>query len=316
MTNNALIDNLINNIETVILGKKSEIKNLTKGILANGHILIEDMPGVGKTMLVKALCKSLNLKFSRIQFTPDILPTDITGVSIFNPASREFEFKSGPIFSNIILADEINRATPKTQSALLECMEEKQISEGNITYKLKAPFLVLATQNPIEHEGTFPLPEAQLDRFIMKVNIGYPSYDAEVNILKTYRASIPLNSINPICSLDQLLHLQSLVQEVALHDDIYDFIISIISATRNNDFIEVGSSVRGSLALMKLVQAEAFLDGRNYAIPEDVLKNVVPALSHRIKLSTHSVAKGYSSESVLKELLTTIKVPHINSVRR
>lgn len=316
MTNNVLIDNLINNIETVIIGKRSEIKNLTKGILANGHILIEDMPGVGKTMLVKALCKSLNLKFSRIQFTPDILPTDITGVSIFNPNSREFEFKHGPIFSNVILADEINRATPKTQSALLESMEEKQISEGNVTYKLKAPFIVLATQNPIEHEGTFPLPEAQLDRFIMKINIGYPSYDSEVNILKTYRRSAPLNSISPVCSLDDLTHLQSLVQEVNLHDDIYDFIISIISATRNNNYIEVGSSVRGSLALMKLVQAEAFLDGRNYVIPEDVIKNVVPALSHRIKLSAHSIAKGYNSETILKEMLNTIKVPHINFVRR
>ena len=207
-----LVDKIAYNIEKVILGKRLEIYNILKGILANGHILIEDVPGVGKTTLIKALAKSLNLSYSRIQFTPDLLPSDIIGVSIYSQKTMEFEFKKGPIFSNIILADEINRTSPKTQSALLEVMEEKQISEGGITYKLKEPFLVLATENPIEYEGTFSLPEAQLDRFMIKVNIGYPHSEAEVDILDLYRQSNPIEELEPVATDEDILYLQKKVK--------------------------------------------------------------------------------------------------------
>lgn len=306
-----LVDRIAHNIETVILGKKYEIYNILKGILANGHILIEDVPGVGKTMLIKTLAKSLNLSYSRIQFTPDLLPSDIIGVSIYNQKTMEFEFKKGPVFSNIVLADEINRTSPKTQSALLEVMEEKQISEGTITYKLQEPFLVLATENPIEYEGTFPLPEAQLDRFMIKVNIGYPHLEAEVDILNLYRQNNPIENLKPVATAEDVLYLQKTVRAVHVAKELNEYIVRIISATRHNSFVVLGGSIRASLSLQRVAQATALINGRDYVIPEDIKENVVIVLSHRITLSSSARANNYTSEQVILDILRTIQVPKV-----
>jgi len=312
MTNEVeLIHKIADNIEKVILGKRHEIYNILKGILANGHILIEDVPGVGKTTLIKALAKSLNLSYNRIQFTPDLLPSDIIGVSIYNQKIMEFEYKKGPIFSNIVLADEINRTSPKTQSALLEAMEEKQISEGGITYKLKEPFLVLATENPIEYEGTFSLPEAQLDRFMIKVSVGYPHSEAEVDILDLYRQGNPIEELQPVATQDDIIYLQNKVRGIHVEKQLNEYIVKIVNATRHNSFILLGGSIRASLALQRVAQATALINGRDYIIPEDIRENVMIVLSHRITLTSSARANNYSTQQVISDILRTIQVPKV-----
>ena len=306
-----LVNRIISNIEKVIIGKKYEMKNILKGIIASGHILIEDVPGVGKTTIVKALAKSLNLSYSRIQFTPDLLPSDITGISIYNQKTMEFEFRKGPIFANIILADEINRTSPKTQSALLEVMEEDQVSEGNNTYKLQQPFFVLATQNPIEHEGTFVLPAAQVDRFMIKVKIGYPDIENECRILELYRNEEPLENLNSVVDKDEILMLQKKVREVYVVKEINEYIVNIANATRNDKNIILGVSPRGALALLRISQANALINERNYVIPEDVKENVLLTLSHRIIISSLARANNYNNDDVISEIISKIFIPRV-----
>jgi len=304
-----LIKKISDNVEKVIMGKQKEIMQLLKGIIAGGHILIEDVPGVGKTTLVKALCKSLNLSFSRIQFTPDLLPSDITGVSIYNPKNGVFEFKKGPVFSNIVLADEINRTSPKTQSALLEVMEENQISEGINTYLLKKPFIVLATQNPIEYEGTFNLPEAQLDRFMMKIRIGYADRATESEILQKYRQVEPLSQIESVASEADIIMLQEKVKNIKASKAITDYIVNIIDNTRNNKYILLGASTRGALSLLRIAQTSALVVGRDYVTPDDVKNNAVAVLSHRIKVSSAGRASGLSSDNIISDIIEKVNVP-------
>lgn len=311
MESEKFIKNIVYNINNVIIGKEYEIFNILKGIIAGGHILIEDVPGVGKTTLVKALAKSFNLNYNRIQFTPDLLPSDILGISIYNQKVHEFEFIKGPIFSNILLADEINRTSPKTQSALLEVMEEKQVSEGRETYKLSEPFIVLATQNPIEYEGTFIMPEAQLDRFMIKLHIGYPEKSYEEKMLKIYRNENPIEKINVIGSREELLELQKICKEIYVSDDINTYIVNLSEATRNNKYLSLGVSPRASLALLKIAQASALINGRTYVIPEDVKENVVEVYAHRIILSPFGRANNYTQEQVVKDIIKTIPVPRI-----
>lgn len=306
-----LVNQIVNNIEKVIIGKRVEVFNIMKGILANGHILIEDVPGVGKTTLIKALAKSLSLSFSRVQFTPDLLPTDITGVSIFNQKNREFEFKKGPIFSNIILADEINRTSPKTQSALLEAMEEKQISDGVKTYKLQEPFLVLATQNPIEYEGTFPLPEAQLDRFMIKVKVGYPEPEDEMRILERYKENNPIEEIESVAAIEEVLNLQQKVREVKVNNAVNEYIVNLVNQTRNYTYLILGGSIRASLALMRIAQASALIEGRDYVTPEDIKSNAVSVLAHRITTSSSAKANNYTSEKIVRDIINNTHVPRV-----
>lgn len=306
-----LIEGIVNNIEKVIIGKKNEIYNIMKGILADGHILIEDVPGVGKTTLVKALTKTLNLTYSRIQFTPDLLPSDIIGVSIYNPKNYEFEFKKGPVFANIILGDEINRTSPKTQSALLEVMEEKQVSEGTTTYILEKPFIVMATQNPIEYEGTFPLPEAQLDRFMIKVKMGYPNELDEASILSIYRKENPLETLESIITREEILMLQDRVKDVYINEELNEYIVSIVNATRHNKSLILGASIRASLSLQRIAQATALIKGRNYVIPEDIKENAKLVLGHRILLSPSTRASRVDAEQIVSEILRTIPVPKV-----
>lgn len=306
-----LIENIILNVEKVIIGKRKEIYNIMKGIISNGHILIEDVPGVGKTTLVKALAKSLKLSYSRIQFTPDLLPSDITGISIYNQRDMVFEFKKGPIFANVVLADEINRTSPKTQSALLEVMEENQVSEGGKTYKLEQPFFVLATQNPIEYEGTFILPEAQLDRFMIKVSVGYPNKLEEEKILEIYRDEQPLDTLEAVADAEDIIKLQKAVRKVYASKEINNYIVSIAEATRKNNYLNLGASTRASLALLRIAQANALIEGRDFVIPEDVRDNVAMVLSHRISPSSAARANGYSREHILSNILKMINVPKV-----
>ena len=312
MNNTELINEIVSNVDRVVIGKRNEIVNILKGIIAGGHILIEDVPGVGKTTLVKALAKSLNLSHTRIQFTPDLLPSDITGVSIYNPKNLEFEFKKGPVFTNIVLADEINRTSPKTQSALLEVMEEKQVTEGNITYKLSEPFIVMATQNPIELEGTFILPEAELDRFIIKVHIGYPDKKFEAEILEIYKDSEPLDEISSVAEIEDIIKLQKSCRAVFVAKELNEYIVNLMDATRNNKKLVLGGSIRASLSLLKIAQATALINGRDYVIPEDIKTNVVSVLSHRVTVSSSAIANNNTSDSIILEIINTIPVPKVN----
>ena len=306
---NTLIDSIVGNIEKVIRGKQFEIYRILKGILCGGHILLEDVPGVGKTTLVKALAKTFDLSFSRIQFTPDLLPSDITGISVYNQKSGDFEYKKGPIFANIVLADEINRTSPKTQSALLEVMEESQVSEGNHTYGLDPPFFVLATQNPIEYEGTFPLPEAQLDRFTMKIKIGYADKKRESEILQIYKDHVPLREISPICHKDDLIAMQGAVRDIYVSKPITDYIVEIVDKTRDSDLITLGASTRGALALMRVAQAEAYLNHKSYVSPENIRDNAEYVLAHRICLSPYARANNMDSEGVVAEIVRNTIIP-------
>jgi len=312
MRNNVeLIENIVTNIEKVIVGKQKEIYDIMKGMISGGHILIEDVPGVGKTTLIKAIKESLNLTYSRIQFTPDLLPSDITGISIYNAGTGKFTFNKGPIFSNIVLADEINRTSPKTQSALLEVMEEMQVSEGGITYEVEKPFFIMATENPIEYEGTFSLPEAQLDRFMIKVHLGYPSKMDEAYILNLYRQENPLDKLMPVASKEDIINIQKQVKEIKVNDEINKYIVNIIDATRNHKEIVLGGSTRASLALLRIAQATALIKNRNYVIPEDVKENVKLVLSHRIILTNGSIARGIKAENILEEILNLVIAPKV-----
>jgi len=300
------------NIEKVIIGKNSVVKNILKGILAGGHILIEDIPGIGKTTLVKALARSLNLSYSRIQFTPDLLPSDILGVSIYNQKEMNFEFRKGPIFANIVLADEINRTSPKTQAALLEAMEELQVSEGRSIYELKKPFFVMATQNPIEYEGTFNLPEAQLDRFMIRIKIGYPSPEDEITIMKNFKEEVPLDKLEAVASIEDVLLLQERTRKVKVTDEIYRYIVNIVKETRESNLFTLGASPRASIALMRISQATALIKGREYVIPEDVKENAGMVLAHRLILSSYARGQGSNAFEALQIMVSTVEPPRLD----
>lgn len=306
-----IINNILLNCKKVVLGKDEEMTNILKGIISEGNVLIEDVPGVGKTTIVKAIAKSFNLDYSRIQFTPDIMPSDVTGISVYNQKTMEFEFKKGPVFCNILLADEINRTSPRTQASLLEAMEEGQVSDGNTTYKIEKPFCVLATQNPIEQDGTFLLPEAQLDRFIIKVNIGYPEKVHEMEIMKLYKDNEPLKSMIPVATREDILFLQKQVKGVFAADELMAYVLDIVSSTRNNQNISIGVSTRGALALLRISQAEALIDGRSYIIPEDIRKNACMVLAHRIRLSYEAKINNYTADEIIKNILNSIPVPRL-----
>ena len=300
---------LIRNFEKVIIGKRGTLELVTLGLLAQGHLLIDDVPGVGKTMLARTLAKSLGCTFARIQFTPDMLPSDVTGISIFNQISREFEYRAGPVMAQILLSDEINRATPKTQSALLEAMEERQVTVDGVTHKLPEPFLVLATQNPIEYEGTFPRPEAQLDRFFMKIRMGYPSAVDEVKILEAQQIRHPIQTLDAVVEIDELLEMQRNVKHIFVADEVKRYIVDIIRATRDHPDVYLGSSPRGSLSLFRASQIYGAMNQRSYVIPDDVKYLAEPVLSHRIILHPTARLKHLTPAMLLHELLLQIPVP-------
>ncbi|NWJ45579.1 MAG: MoxR family ATPase [Chloroflexi bacterium] len=300
---------VIANVEKVIIGKHREVELTLLALLCRGHILIEDVPGVGKTALAKAISRSLGCTFKRIQFTPDLLPSDITGISIYNQKMGEFEFKPGPILSQIVLADEINRATPKTQSALLESMEERQVTVDGITYPLAEPFIVLATQNPIEYEGTFPLPEAQLDRFMIRISLGYPAARDEIEILSRQQMTHPLDSLGQVVSSQEIVAAQAAVREVYVDELVKQYIVGIVEATRKHEDVYLGASPRGSLALYRGSQARALLDERNYVIPDDVKAVASITLAHRLIMSPSARMKNVTGDSVIDEILRRVLVP-------
>lgn len=302
-------EKIIENVEKVIMGKRRPVQVTMLALLCQGHLLIEDVPGVGKTMLARAIAKSIGCKFRRIQFTPDMLPSDVTGVSVFNQKMHEFEFREGPIFAQIVLTDEINRATPKTQSALLEAMEERQVTVDGTTYAMARPFLVLATQNPIEYEGTFPLPEAQLDRFMLRVNLGYPSKTDEASILEAQRLVHPVQEIQQVVTVEELLAAQEQVKTVYVDDLIKEYIVLLVDASRHHPDVYLGASPRGSLALFKTAQAQAAIMGRDYVIPDDVKALAEATLAHRLIISPAARIKNVDPREVVQELLASIPVP-------
>lgn len=302
-------DRIVQSVGQVILGKRNEVRLTVLGLLSQGHILIEDIPGVGKTMMAKALSRSIGCTFSRIQFTPDMLPSDVTGVSLFNQKTREFEFRAGPIMAQIVLADEINRATPKTQAALLEAMEEKQITVDGTTYKLDEPFIILATQNPIEYEGTFPLPEAQLDRFLLRIQLGYPSPAEELTVLSAQQYQHPINNMYQVVSVQELLAAQQAIREIYVADEIKRYIVDLVNATRQHPDVYLGSSPRGSLALFHTAQARAAMTGRDYVIPDDVKALAEVTLAHRIIVGPAARIKDISSRTIVQDILATTPVP-------
>ncbi len=302
---------LADNIEKVIIGKRDVIMQAICALLMEGHVLVEDVPGVGKTQLAAALSRSVNGSFNRIQLTPDIMPSDITGFTMINRDTSEFEFRKGAAFCNFLLADEINRASPKAQSSLLEAMEERQISIDGKTYKTPAPFMVLATQNPVETYGTFHLPEAQMDRFAMKISMGYPSLTEEMDILERNEYQNPINTIDAVLSIDDILDLQAEIKKVTACDSVKNYIVSIVNATRNNDNLRLGVSPRGSISLFKASKVYAFMDGRDYIIPEDIKACAASVLSHRIILSPKGKSAFETQENVIKNVLETVIVPKI-----
>jgi MoxR-like ATPase len=297
------------NVETVVRGKHAEIRLALVGLIGEGHLLIEDVPGVGKTMLAKAIARSIDCSFRRIQFTPDLLPTDITGVNVFNQEQRDFEFKPGAIFANIVLGDEINRASPKTQSALLECMEERQVTVDTETHPLGTPFMVIATQNPIEHEGTYPLPEAQLDRFMLRLSIGYPAPDVEAEILATHGATQPLDDLSPVADARGVAEMITMAHRVHVAPAIRRYIVDLVEATRNHPEVYLGASPRASIMILRAARALAAATERDYVVPDDVKALAVPALAHRIIVSADAVMSGRSPETVIQELLDEVVVP-------
>jgi MoxR-like ATPase len=306
---NEKIANVIENINRVMIGKENAAVLSLVALLAQGHVLLEDVPGVGKTMLVRTMAKSLDCDFKRIQFTPDLLPSDVTGISIYNPKELAFEFRGGPILGNIILADEINRTSPKTQSSLLEGMEEKSVTVDGKTIALQQPFFVMATQNPIEYEGTYPLPEAQLDRFIIKLNMGYPSFEDELEMLERTSENHPITSIGPVMSREALIAIQDEVKEVYIDHNVREYIINLVTRTRKNSAIYLGASPRGSIALMKAAKAYAFILGRDYVLPDDV-KFLAPfVLSHRIILTAEAKYDGVKSEEIVESIVKTTHIP-------
>jgi len=306
---NIELKGLIGNIEKVIVGKTEAVKLLLVGLLTNGHVLIEDVPGLGKTMLSLALAKSISGDFKRIQFTPDLLPSDVTGGFVYNPKTGDFDFKKGPVFANILLADEINRTTPRTQSALLECMQEYKVTLDGKTFSLEQPFMVIATQNPIEYQGTYSLPEAQIDRFLMKINMGYLSFTDEVKVVSEQKIQHPIENLTPFMDLSMVLKLQEEVKKIQISSHILDYIVKLITSTRNKEDIKLGASPRASIALMKASCAWALLDGRDYVIPEDVVALLPWILKHRIALHPKASVAGKTPEIIISELLKSIPIP-------
>lgn len=304
-----LANQVVANVERVIIGKHQEVELALIALLCQGHVLIEDVPGVGKTMLARAFAKSLGCSFRRIQFTPDMLPSDVTGTSIFNQQSREFEFRPGPIVAQVVLTDEINRATPKTQSALLEAMEERQITVDGVTYAMPSPFLVMATQNPIEYEGTFPLPEAQLDRFMMRIHLGYPNAAQEVQMLDSQQRVHPIDQLRQVISAQDLLNAQTAVREVYVDRLIKEYIVAIVESTRRHADVYLGASPRGSLALVKTAQAKAAIRGRDFVSPDDVKELADATLAHRLILSPAARLKHVDERGIVNEIVNSVPVP-------
>jgi MoxR-like ATPase len=300
---------LVENVERVIVGKREVVELATVSLLCEGHVLFEDVPGVGKTMLARALAVTLGLTFRRIQFTPDLLPNDVTGVSVYNQKASEFEFRPGPAFAHVLLADEINRATPRTQSALLECMGERQISVDGVSRVLPRPFIVLATQNPIEYEGTFPLPEAQLDRFLLRLRIGYPTLEDERQIVANIRQTHPIDRLGQAVESEELLALQQKVTEVYVEDSVRDYALRIVRATREHADVALGASPRGSLGLYRAAQAYAGLQGRDFVLPDDVKRLAPVALAHRLIIRPESQLRGRSADAILEAILHTVEPP-------
>jgi MoxR-like ATPase len=309
-------ERVILNVEQVIIGKHQAVEMVLIALLCKGHVLLEDVPGTGKTVLAKTIARSIGCSFKRIQFTPDLLPSDVTGISIFNQQTRQFEFRAGPVIAQIVLADEINRATPKAQSALLEAMEERQVTVDGTTYELPHPFIVLATQNPIEYEGTFPLPEAQLDRFLLRIHLGYPDQRDEIAILKRQRQAHPLDTLNQVLEIDTLLQLQEAIKDVYIDDLIEEYIVALVAATRNHEDIYLGASTRGTLALYRTAQARAAVQGRDFVIPDDVKELALPVLGHRLIINPAARMRNVSARGIIHEILNSVPVPGARAGRR
>lgn len=306
-------DKIVDNVSQVIVGKEDVIEKVIVAFIASGHVLLEDVPGLGKTKLCRALSKSMNCTFKRIQFTPDLLPSDLTGIYYYNQKSKEFEFKAGPLLSNIVLADEINRATPRTQSALLECMEENQITvEGN-TIKLERPFFVIATQNPVEQFGTFPLPEAQLDRFFMKLSMGYPNYSEELRVMDRFIESDPLESLENVVTVEEILYVQNNYNKVYVDQSIKKYILDIVVATRNSPEVELGCSPRATLNLLKGCQALAAINSRDYVLLEDVKELAIPIMSHRIILKDEISEVSEKKRKFINNILSSVETPIVHN---
>ncbi len=297
------------NVANVIIGKNDVIEQALAALIADGHILVEDVPGVGKTMLARSLAVSIGGTFSRIQFTPDLLPSDVTGVSVYNQGTGDFNFRSGPISAQLVLADEINRATPKTQSALLEAMEERQVTVDGVTHQLPAPFLVIATQNSIEYEGTFPLPEAQLDRFLMRINVGYPLFSEEMTIIAQQEFSHPIQELEPVAAPEDVIHLQQAAQGVYVDNLVREYLVSLSDATRSHQDAALGASPRASLGLFRTGRALAMIRGRDYVLPDDIKELAVPVLAHRVVLTPAARMRGVRPERLVSEVLNTVAVP-------
>ena len=304
-----LAEALADNVERVIIGKRGAVELGIIALIGRGHALIEDVPGVGKTMLARSIARSAGCKFRRLQFTPDLLPSDITGVSVYNQKTSEFEFRPGPVIAEIVLADEVNRATPKTQSALLEAMEERQVTVDGVTYELPRPFMVLATQNPIEYEGTFPLPEAQLDRFFLRIELGYPDPDEEVAIMGRQQTANPIETLEPVASPADIVALQDAVREVYIDELVKQYIVALSNATRDHPDAALGVSPRASLSMMRGGQGRALMAGREYVIPDDVKSVAVPVMSHRLILTPAARMREVTGDSLVKEVLDTVPVP-------
>ncbi|MFJ7952925.1 AAA family ATPase [Lysinibacillus sp. NPDC096418] len=306
---NTQIQAVLENIEKVMIGKREMAELSIVALLAKGHVLLEDVPGVGKTMMVRALAKSFDARFKRIQFTPDLLPSDVVGVSIYNPKTMEFEFRPGPIMGDIVLADEINRTSPKTQSALLEGMEEASVTIDGNTLKIAQPFFVMATQNPIEYEGTYPLPEAQLDRFLLKIRMGYPAKEQEVEILRRAENGAPIEKIQAVLSVAQLIELQELVLGVYVEDSVKNYMVELASQTRQDSYVYLGVSPRATIALMKASQAYAFIKGRSYVTPDDVQYLAPFVFSHRLMLKPDARYDGVTAEEIIERIIAKVPVP-------
>ena len=300
---------IVENVSKVIVGKKPVIEQALAAVIAQGHILIEDVPGVGKTMLAKSLSISIGCSFKRIQFTPDLLPSDIVGVSIYNQSTGEFQFRPGPVMSQVVLADEINRATPKTQSALLEAMEELQVSVDGVTRYLERPFVVMATQNPIEYEGTFPLPEAQLDRFLMRISLGYPSFAEEISVIEQQEQTHPIDHLEAVATPEDVISLQDAAKQVYVDITVREYIVSLMEATRNHEDIYLGASPRASLGMFRAVRAMALLQDRDYVIPDDVKGLAYAVLAHRLILAPSARMRGQQTRQVVDGLLESVPVP-------